>query len=339
MTIYINGKFLCQQRTGTQIYAVSMLVAMSLQKIDFQILVPKKATVTINYKYQSIGFFSNLNLWEQISLPLYLFFKKDALLISFCNSAPLFCSNQIITIHDLAFEQKDVYWFSSTFKRWYRFLIPRICRKAKHIFTVSQFSKNELCKFYNLPEQKISLLKNVLRPMTEVAGRHIPEDYLLVLSAENPRKNATFVVSQLEEIKKRGLKLVIVSAKALNFKELNSEKDASVIYFNYVSDLLYFSLLKYAKALVYLSKYEGFGIPVLESLSLRTPVICLDLPVFRESFSDLPLYLESEDPDSFAEVLDQLDKIEIHENTPQLLKERFNYTISSQQILKILNSL
>ena len=167
MTIYINGKFLCQQQTGTQIYAWSMLDAMRLQNIDFTVLSPKAIHLPNMFTGLKIGFFKQLNMWEQVSLPLFLLGKKDVLLINFTNSAPLFGPKQIVTVHDLAFEQKGVSWFTKGFRTWYRFLIPRLCQGASLIFTVSEFSKQEIIKSYKVSPNKIKVVPNVLPDLSE----------------------------------------------------------------------------------------------------------------------------------------------------------------------------
>lgn len=330
MTIYVNGKFLGQQKTGTQVFALSMLKAMRLKNIHFQILAPKKAVIPEEYSGKNIGLLTNLNLWEQICLPLFILGKKNALLINFCNAAPLVLSNQLVTIHDLAFEQKGVQWFSASFKIWYRFLIPRICRKALAVLTVSQFSKTELMKHYHLPEEKIKLLSNVFNKIESIAERQIPHDYLFIPGADNPRKNASFVLENREVLKSRGLKLVLLSSGSDVFQKKEQLNDPDIIYLNYVTNDVYYSLIKYAKAVVYVSKYEGFGIPVLESLCLKTPVICSDLTVFKESFGTLPHYLSK--TNSLITILEELPNKSISDQESQTLIERYSLANDGEQI-------
>lgn len=334
MTIYINGKFLGQQKTGTQVYALSMLKAMHLQNIHFQILAPKKAVIPKEYAGKNIGLLSNLNLWEQICLPLYIFGKKNSLLINFCNAAPLLLSNQVVTIHDLAFEQKGVQWFSTSFKLWYRFLIPRLCQRALAVFTVSQFSKSELIKHYPLPEGKIKLLSNVFNEIEVIAERQIPQEYVFMPGADNPRKNASFAIENLEEFKARGLKLVLLTSNSQVFQKKERLNDPDVVYMNYVTNEVYYSLIKYARAVIYVSKYEGFGIPVLESLCLKTPVICSELSVFRESFGNLPHYLSK--TNSLSTILDELSTKRISDEDSLTLMKKYSYANSGKQILETL---
>lgn len=334
--IYINGKFLIQQESGVQAYAKGLLNEMASRKIEFEVLSPKLAPLSDVFKVKRIGKFSNSFLWEQLSLARFIKQEKDAILINFCNSASLFISNQIVTIHDLAFEKKNVKWFSIWFKLWYRFLIPRICHRAKLIFTVSEFSKKELCSCYDINPNKIKVIPNGIEICKEVSERLISDDYVLIVGANNPRKNAISIINQIDELKKRNLKLVVLHQSNKVFKEEHLVENPDVIYLNNVSKKDYDSLIKHSKALIYPSLYEGFGIPILESLCLKIPVICSDLEVFRESFGNLPIYFNLSTLSEFPKALDKIDSISISDDDVDKLKSQFSF---SKSVSLILNSL
>lgn len=246
--IYINGKFLTQQKTGVQAYAFGMLEAMKRRNIPFEILTPKSKELSDSFNSKKIGAFSNANLWEQLCLPLYVNKQSNSVLINFCNSAPLFASHQIVTIHDLAFEQKGVNWFSFGFKLWYRFLIPRIAKSAKFIFTVSEFSKREINFHYNIMNDEIRIIPNGLNLNIQFAPQQIEEDYILLVGGGDPRKNAAFVIEQIENIEKLGLKLVVLNAENSIFNSSEKRIHPSIIHLDYVSKEYYYTLIKYSKA-------------------------------------------------------------------------------------------
>ena len=85
--IYINGKFLTQQKTGVQAYALGMIEAMKRRNIPFEVLTPKSNLLFDGFNTKKIGFFSNSSLWEQWSLPLYVNRQSNNILINFCNSS------------------------------------------------------------------------------------------------------------------------------------------------------------------------------------------------------------------------------------------------------------
>ncbi len=337
--IYINGKFLTLDQTGVQAYALGIISAMQKQNIPFEVLVPKSVALSDIFVFKRIGLFSNGTLWEQVSLPFFIGKQKEALLINLCNSAPLLCDRQIVTIHDLAFEQKNKQWFSFLFKTWYRFLIPRLCKSAKYVFTVSDFSKNELKSYYRIKDDKIAIIPNGLNSDMPVGKRLIKENYVLMLGGNNPRKNAGFVINNIREIEKLGLKLVVVHTPDTVFERTVKKKHPSIIYMDYVSQEAYYSLIKNSHALIYPSFYEGFGIPILESLCLKTPVVCSDLAVFRNAFGNLPSYFKNNNPVDFSEALKHVGETEIADADVEKLRQKYSFDESVSLILNILKEL
>ena len=272
--------------------------------------------------------------WEQWSLPAYVKKQENALLINLCNSAPLRLRNQVVTVHDLAFEADKGSWFRRGFRSWYKFMVPRICRNSQHIFTVSGFSKKEIVKKYNIPESKITVIPNGLPDFSFDDSIRIEGDYVLLTSVENPRKNAQWILENLDSITAKGLKLVVLRTTSGAFNSVNISEHESVISFENLPAAAYFYLLKNARALLYPSLYEGFGIPVLESLCLGTPVVATNLEVFRESFGELPAYFEPGDTKSFAAALEKALQQEIPENAILELKNNYNFEASASLIIK-----
>ena len=218
-------------------------------------------------------------------------------------------------------------------------MIPRICRNSKMVFTVSGFSKNEIIKHYHIPESKINVVPNGLPEMITGNGPVIDGKYLLMTGAGNPRKNAMSVIRHISLIEQKGYKLVVLKNNADVFATAALPEHPAIVYLNDVTNTDYFFLLKNAKALIYPSLYEGFGIPILESLCLGTPVIATDLDVFHESFGNLPLYFRPEDAGSFEKALQIIEKKEIPAAEIKQLKNNFNFDHAASQVLKHLETL
>jgi glycosyltransferase involved in cell wall biosynthesis len=333
--IYINGKFLCQQPTGVQKYALGISLALQKKHSEIIVLVPRNVHKFHGLHVKQIkggkGFF-----WEQFCLPMFLLFHPHSLLLNFCNTAPLVVKKQIVTIHDLAF-LRDKNWFSPTFRRWYGFLIPRLCIRSIKIITVSEFIKREINKKYGINQEKIKIVPNGI-PVIEFDEQNaLPFKYLLLTGVYNPRKNAGFVLSQLPEIVKRGYHIIGVGTDAGIYGKYKTVKDADLHLLRYVEDKQYYTLLKHAEALIFPSEYEGFGIPVLEAFMLGTPVIAPDTPVYRESFGNLPLYYPSGNANAFLQLLDKLNIYLPEENELLQLKNKYNFDRSAEIIAGIIN--
>ena len=92
--------------------------------------------------------------------------------------------------------------------------------------------------------------------------------------------------------------------------------------------------MKNARALIYPSLYEGFGIPVLESLCLQTPVIAADLEVYRESFGTLPVYFRPGDRSSFAEALNAAETKAVPGEAVAQLKKHYSFNRAAALLLQ-----
>jgi len=332
--IYINGKFLCQKATGVQKFALGISLAIQKKHPEIIVIMPKGNYNSYGLSVKKSGWGQGF-FWEQIYLPLFLLFHSGYLLVNLCNTAPLFFKRQIVTIHDLAF-LKNKEWFSKTFRIWYKFLIPRLCKRSRLIITVSEFIKNEIIDEYKIPKKKIIIVPNGIPEIEFDEQRPFPFRYLLLTGIYNPRKNASFVISQLSEIKKKNFHIVGVGADTSIYGNTEFPPDENLHLLNYVDDNQYFTLMKHADALVFPSVYEGFGIPILEALIIESQVIAPDISVYMESFVDLPIYYKKDDANSFLDSLNQINVKKPSINELSHLKNKYNFGKSAEILLDMI---
>lgn len=335
--LLINGRFLSQKPTGVQNYAIGIIKALIKSGLEVEIITPPCKFNNRGLPVKTIGLFSGF-IWEQFFLAFYARRQQDNLLLNLCNSASLFIRRQIVTIHDLAFEEK-ANWFNPIFKFWYKFMIPRICRRALLIITVSGFSKRKIIEKYGIPESKIIIAPPGIPEFR--FNNTIPNyrNYAVLTGANNPRKNAQWIINNLDILKKRDITLVVLGEISPTFQKISLDNNKSVVTLGNVSLPAYCALIKNAKTLIYPSLYEGFGIPILESICLGTPVIASDIPVFRESFGDIPEYFELNNTASFEKAIDKVSGREISDEDIKYLSNKFNYKFSASQILNSLNAI
>ena len=303
--IYINGRFLTQNITGVQRYAIEIVKALDKYLSDnklkneykFEIVCPKNIKQKIdlkNIKIKQIGKLSG-HLWEQIELPLYV---KDKFLFNFCNCAPLVKKNQMVTIHDTAVcDVPDAY--SRFFRTWYKFMYRVLTSRLKKIFTVSKFSKKRLHEYFNIPLERIEVTYNGIdhmeniKPDEKIFSKFGIEknNYVLAVSSLNPSKNFKLIL----ETAKISPKINFVIAGGTNsavFKEQGLEITSNVKFIGYVNDEELVALYKYANCFVYPSIYEGFGIPPLEAMYMKTPVIVSNIEAIREVCKNNGIYID-----------------------------------------------
>ena len=224
------------------------------------------------------------HLWEQVTLAGNLHHK---LLWSPSNSGPLSYSNQVVTIHDVVSVDHPE-WFNNTYVKWYDFLLPRLCKKARHIITVSDFTKIRLMELYDVAESKITRIYNgcddlINIPVKELKPMQVPfERYILALGSLEPRKNIPLLLASWKSVLSKippDVGLVIVGAKgdAKIFKDAGiADVPGRVLFTGHLKDEHIAQLYRNALAFAYLSVYEGFGLPPLEAMSVGVPVITGD---------------------------------------------------------------
>ena len=195
----------------------------------------------------------------------------------------------VLTVHDMIFKrfpehQKRLnYWYLNA-------TMPLYCQRASAIITVSQASKRDIVADYGLDPAKVTVIyeaaSSEFKPaspgVADQARRcyGLPERYLIHVGTIEPRKNLTRLVEALKRLRDSGLHipLVVVGGKGWLyddfFRRLEAlEMEDAVCFPGYVPDDDLVALYSAAVATVMPSVYEGFGLPVLESMACGTPVL------------------------------------------------------------------
>lgn len=260
-----------------------------------------------NFRIREISF---PRLWTQIRLAYQLIKEKPDVMFIPSHVMPFlpFKSKKVVTIHDVAFKYFPESY--STFSRNYLDLTTRHAVKhADKIITISQTSKDDLVKFYQADEEKISVIylgfeepkikkgDLVINQWKAIADKFkITKPYLLYIGRVENKKNIGNLIKAFYEILVKGqdLQLVLAGAKGYGFDEATNlikkyNLSDRVILAGYVSEEEKNYLLHHAKLFVFLSRYEGFGIPILEAFYAGIPVVASKIPVFEELYKEASL--------------------------------------------------
>lgn len=186
-------------------------------------------------------------------------------------------SPYVITIHDL--NHLDRKENSSLMKRiFYRLVIMRGCKKAKYIFTVSEFSKARIIDWAGVREDKVINVGNGVSDAFSPDGDEMgyPFEYILCVSNRKAHKNEIGTLEAFKKAKLPGSLKLVFTGKENEFvkrkiKELDIED--KVIFTGFIEQEELPKIYRGAKALIFVSFYEGFGLPVLEAMASGVPVI------------------------------------------------------------------
>ena len=309
MTIYINGRFLTQPMTGVERYAYSMCKAMARLQQPFTIVCPQ-APIHKDYDVSGLTIvhygIGNSHFWEQCVLPLFFLGKKDYLVLSLTGLGSVLIRHKVMTVHDLSFLYNRS-WFSKAYYWWYRIMTPLAIKTSRHLITVSQFSKQEIMRFYPfIQEEQISVAYGAVdstrfHRLSSVPATEHP--FALAVSSIDPRKNFPMLVKAFKGIE--GCLLYIVGKQNHVFSQQNGldEELPNVRFLGRVSDEELTRLYNQAVCFIFPSIYEGFGLPLLEAMTCGCPVLASDIPVFREVCGDAAIYFNPYDETSIRNAI------------------------------------
>ncbi|HEY0416562.1 MAG TPA: glycosyltransferase family 1 protein [Gaiellaceae bacterium] len=200
---------------------------------------------------------------------------------------PLDRTPAVVTVHDLSFE-RDPSVMGRLDRLLFRALVPRAVRRARRVIAVSERTRRDLMELYGLPPEKIVVVPNGVDPRFAPGGE--PGDYLLFVGAIQARKDP---LAALAAARGAGLRLVAVGPE----KEpalARALRAGGADVRGYVDDDELARLYREAAALVFPSRYEGFGLPVLEAMASGAPVVATPDEAVREVAGDAALYAPRE---------------------------------------------
>ena len=257
----------------------------------------------------------------------------------------MFYKNKIVTVHDVAFEAFPQ-TFSKSFLYTYKFLIPRIIKSALHVITVSNFSREEIIKYYGTQRDKITVVYNAVgKQFTNIYDKKLEEsNYLLAVSSLNYRKNFVAVLKAFDLFEKRNQNIqlfIIGDLQNTSFKSIDVKHYKNNPHIKFLGRVNDEDLVKYysnALAFVYPSIYEGFGIPPLEAQNCGCPVLVADIPPLHEVIENSGVYCNPYDIEDIASGMELIiSDSEKYRNLASTNTCRFSWRKSAMDIADLLN--
>ncbi len=259
------------------------------------------------------------HLWEQLLLPRRV---HGELLWSPVHSGPVAYAPQVVTVHDVV-PLDHPEWLHPRFARWYRWMLPRLLRRAERLITVSGFTRDRVIATLGIDPDRIEVI-----PLG-VASRFAParpdaianmraalglgeQRYVLSLGSLEPRKNLAGLLDAWQRALPQlpdDLQLAVAGAAGRSAVFGNGEPRAwppRCRPLGRVDDALLPALYSGAEWFVYLSHYEGFGLPPLEAMACGTPALLSDIEVFREISGDAAMRVAPDDPDAIVKALSRI---------------------------------
>ena len=246
---------------------------------------------------------------------------------------PTSCGCRIMTIYDVSFGLYPEY--ATSVSRAYLQAIRKCLRWTDLIITISESSKRDIVNFFDVSADRVwvtplasryPISVNNEEELTSSRARLLTishnnpwsvdfnQPYILFVGTREPRKNIKAIVQSFNQLKSRYKiehQLLLVGQKGWLYEPIldavaQSPYKHSIHHLDYVSESFMVELYKSATAFVYQSHYEGFGLPVLESMSLGCPVISSNTSSIPEVAGDAAILVSPNDIDALADALYRL---------------------------------
>lgn len=261
--------------------------------------------------------------WNTVWLPRYLH-KHPVHVYHTQYIAPFFIPKKtalVTHVHDMSFRAYPQY-IAPLDRFFLSRLMPRSIDRSRIVMSPSSFTKREIVKYYGIPEEKIVVVHNALSRefleapfgKTEAVREkyHLPEESILSVGTLQPRKNLPFLIEAFSRFRNGNspAKLVIVGSRTGHHVDPDIDRTIDrlglrehVIFPGFVDQEDLPILMESARVFAFPSRYEGFGIPILEAMSRGVPVVASDIPALRETAGDAALFAPPESVPLFAEAL------------------------------------
>lgn len=279
-------------------------------------------------KFWKLDRFVEKILYRNIYLPLKMkwgnydvYIENNYMFIPFFKAKNTFV---VTFVYDIGLVLFDEIQTEKQTKNW-RKKLPLSIANSDLLLTLSEASKHDIEHYLsdisqgNKPVDFIyassTTISTVLLSHIEVSEKFaLPQEYFLFIGTLEPRKNPLRMVQAFHLFKqqtKSDIKLIFAGKKGWLYHDVltfikNNDLDDEVIFTGYISEIEKVYLLQQCKAFLFLSIYEGFGIPALEALRLNTPTLLSDIDVFRELFQESVLYA---DPHDISDIASKMQKI------------------------------
>lgn len=337
--IGFDAKRACQNRTGLGNYSRFVLSGLCRYASDVQLLLyapnPKKTQAldgldsehAIAMRFPKTWWNKCLrSLWRVWGMTRDLECDHVQLYHGLSNELPLNIHKAksiktIVTIHDLIFLRYPQYY--KPVSRWiYHYKFRRACKIADRIIAVSECTKRDIIRFFGTPEEKIEVIyqgcdEQFRQQATEeqkaaVRERYqLPERYILYVGSIEERKNLMLLAQALPLLADKDIHVIAVGRRTKYADRVQAFIQAKGLTsrFRMLSGVPFPdlpALYQMATTFVYPSRFEGFGIPLLEALCSGTPVIGCTGSCLEEAGGPSSLYVSPDDPSALADAIQRV---------------------------------
>lgn len=345
--VFLGDTILNEEPLGIQRYAYEIIKSIDRKMlgIECEFLIPEDVCCNITFSHIRIvryGKHKKGFVWRQTDYPKYLK-NNNAIGVDLTLGLSIFAGG-IVCLHDCIFEDfpKDFVSIKDKLKRLSYLVRAYICvNNSKKILTVSETSRKELLKHYNVEGDKISVIYNAWQHMNRIEADDSiisklnlkKGEYYFSLGSGLPHKNFEWIVHMAKNNK---LSIFVVSGtnRLSKYSDiLENINLTNIIFTGFLSDGEIKSLMSNCKAFLHPAFMEGFGIPPLEALSCGAKIAISSSSCLPEIYGDSAVYF---DPFNYDV---NLEEILTRETSAEETLQKYSWEKSADKLFKILETL
>lgn len=354
--ILVDCTTLSRRIDGLTQYTMSVILELLKCNNDKYTIIHRKDELPQNYVTQ-LSSYSDRVVFEVVNIPTIgpkrdfrfaLWYKKNKkrfdMFYEPSAQYPFGIHGGIYTIHDILYEEfpEKLGKYSKLKKRYLHMVVKRGLKKADNIIAVSNYTKEEICKYHGYKfEDKIKVIYEGYEHLERIIINEkdlfvsqllsFKQNFFLYIGSSRGHKNLHNLFLAFEKANLDWKLLVIGRMDRLEEKdkiivERINANEQKILFTGWINDEQMYCILSKANALVFPSKSEGFGIPILESWYFGIPLICSDIPVFNEIAKDACITFNPFDINDMAEVLISFTNRSANQNNV-LIEKQHNYLL------------
>lgn len=311
---------LLRERRGIGRYVRNVLRELTVQQPQLQFTLFVQRTSEIAAMRDLLdGLYPGLGAWARIE-PIGELARTDADIVWYPwnqLTVPHPRATMIATVHDLApMHRHDHRWWKVLKRAKYHRRYARTLARAHGILTISEFSRREVLDRFDVPPDKVSvtllaaddLTLSTSGDMSSLDRAACGAGFFLSVGGQEARKNLTTLYTAMDRLWARGIEIPLVQCGPGLSRETRARRAQApwLRHLGYVTDAQLVTLYRHATALVFPSRYEGFGLPVLEAMRAGGVVVCSTASSLPEVAGNAALTVPWDDAEALAHAMQRV---------------------------------